>query len=152
MRQAAESSLEAVRLRVLAEHLAIRRVLRSIEDHARAVADGAEGADDAGLRDRLSAFEGIFLEHLAMEETELAPLLRDVDPWGPVRVERMLEEHVQQRRQVGALMTARDEPSVRRLAASSLRLVARIRKDMREEERDLQALRADGFDAAPISS
>jgi iron-sulfur cluster repair protein YtfE (RIC family) len=49
--------------------------------------------------------------HFAYEEEMIGPILRDVDAWGPVRVEQLYSEHEQQRRVLSSLANDAEAPS-----------------------------------------
>jgi hypothetical protein len=87
---------------------------------------------------------------LLLEEKILQPVIVQVDAWGPVRVERMIEEHREQRLLLRAV--ANDIADERRpsdeLADELAWLVETLLHDMEREEKEFLAedlLRDDGF-------
>jgi hypothetical protein len=90
------------------------------------------------LRLLLVHFAVRFDAHLAYEERELAPRVRDLDAWGPAREERLLTEHVEQRRslaRVCALADGAGEASFAEIAAEVIELVEGLALDMTNEEK-----------------
>lgn len=85
-----------VRSIILEEHEQLRVKLRAIEaaiDHG----------NDSGLQNLLREFNHFFLKHIATEERILRPVLKDIDSWGDVRVDRMNKEHALQREEIEVL-------------------------------------------------
>ena len=76
--------------------------------------------------------------HTLWEERHLVPMLRDADAWGAERVERLRQEHAEQRRILGLLLERlRDERRSPRCIARDLReLCGRLEREMRREERE----------------
>lgn len=136
-----------VRKRVLSEHDELRELLEQLERAARAVLQGHASAADE-LRERTRSLEERLRAHFELEERILAPALREADPWGPERVERLDEDHVRQRAMLDGLRGAAVHPqrSVLELALLAWGFARLLREDMEEEERLLlseQLLRDD---------
>jgi hypothetical protein len=76
--------------------------------------------------------------HTRLEDDVLAPTLREIDAWGPVRANMLLEHHDQQRKDLERLLQLyahlRDPGDI---ANITLELIADIRADMRHEEQSL---------------
>lgn len=102
----------------------------------------AEHSTERPLRDSLLQFAALFCAHLDFEERELAPRVRELDAWGPVREASLRAEHAAQRTRLHFVCTMAD-PSVAPEAAGPwkthfvrevLRLMNDLTVDMREEE------------------
>lgn len=122
---------------ILGQH----RHIRTLLDHARAIADAAlEGqplASDA-VASAIGDIRAILEVHLTFEEAVLLPLLRDDLPLGPQRADRVLDEHRHQRDVLAELHDeARAHPELPTLAAKLAFLTSWLLTDMAEEERSL---------------
>lgn len=124
-----------VRSRILADHSRLRAELADMRDLAHRAGKDSQAAD--ALRRSLREFVDGFFAHLALEESELPPVVAGADAWGPERLEHMRVEHAEQRDMLQALVErTRDElPSA--LVAEAEALVRTILRDMAAEERDL---------------
>jgi hypothetical protein len=89
-------SFHTVRRTILEHHAEIRARLRGLTGYANRTDQWAQQA----LSILLPRFASHFEAHLAFEERELAPRIRDLDAWGRVREEALLSEHRDQRRRV----------------------------------------------------
>lgn len=134
--------------RRIAEEIAL---LRSLTQTLIAVAREAE-ADErrrVAIRDVLAQICAEVERHFQYEEEVVAPLMREVDSWGSVRVERMFKEHDEQRAVLVAL--AEDaEDGVRRveeLADEIVWFFRRFEEEMTAEEDRL--LSAESIGAEP---
>jgi hypothetical protein len=92
----AASSFYDVRQTILEQHAEIRARMRGLTEYANRTDHWAQQA----LGILLPRFASHFEEHLAFEERELAPRIRDLDAWGRVREEALLSEHRDQRRRL----------------------------------------------------
>ena len=115
--------------------------IRTLLEHARAVAearlDGQAEPLDA-VASAIGDVRSIFEVHLSFEETVLLPLLRDDLPVGPLRADRLLDEHTRQRAVLAALHDeARAHPELATLAAKLAFLAEWLLADMAEEEHSL---------------
>lgn len=124
-----------IRSIILEEHGELRRRLAGIE----ALLDGVLRGDATTRRELRACFDALcqlFVTHIAHEEAILRPVLADIDNWGPVRIELMDAEHVEQRERVAELsrLSPDEEPGVyvRRVRE----FVADLRADMDAEERE----------------
>src|SRR5436190_1165789 len=86
-----------VRAHVLADHARLRTVIGQVDRLALAVA-----CDDferlGALRERAGALYRMLVEHIDHEDAFLAPIIRQIDAWGPVRFEQMQKDHADQRK------------------------------------------------------
>jgi hypothetical protein len=122
-----------IRDRISREHVQIRILACTVDADCRRVLDGGS----ARLRDSALALTRALWDHLTVEDRLLVPELRKLDAWGPVRAERIAEEHARQREELANLaQLARSGPS-EELAARTRCLIAVLREDMDAEERDL---------------
>ena len=91
------------------------------------------------FRDVFTGFCHSFLEHIQLENKILKPALADADAWGQVRVEKMEEEHVQQKEQIEELMAEMEklqESGLLKFANSLRPFIKEIYEDMKSEEED----------------
>ena len=122
---------------ILGQHRRIRGLLARAQAVAEAALDGQPPSRDA-VASSIGDIRTTMEVHLAFEEKTLLPLLRDDLPLGPVRADRLLDEH---RRQRASLATLHDEarayPEFPELAAKLAFLVEWLLADMVEEEKSL---------------
>lgn len=139
-------SAEAVRESVLAQHEALRPVLRDLAATAQD-AERGDAAASAAVGDACARLRTDFERHLAFEEQHLIPALRASDPYGGERARVVLEEHARQRQELATLVDlSTTEHDARTVALALQSFIADIVQDMRHEERDLlgpEALRDD---------
>jgi hypothetical protein len=125
-----------VRLRILQEHETLRQRLNELEDAVNAILiDSTSSARVVELTRKLL----LELErHTELEDEILAPALMEVDAWGPVRADQLLQHHRLQRaevRELTRLFEMHVQPrDVARVANS---LTRDLRADMEYEERDI---------------
>lgn len=125
-----------VRTRILAEHAVLRVLYGTIEQHALAVLD--DEADEAGpMRERCAELCNTLLRHIELENAVLAPALRDLDAFGPLRAKQLIEEHERQRSALTATLISIDALRDHQLAVDILGLLAELRTDMTYEEETL---------------
>ena len=143
-----EATLTLVQANVRADHVRIRAALDELTRLASTSAQ--EGGETHWSLELTGAIWGLFLlfdDHLAMEERDLVPLLERTGVWGKVQVERMQQEHRQQRTVLLATVDACDDntkaPAV--IANNARWLVESLRRDMDREEREFESIRDDGF-------
>ena len=124
---------------VLGQHAEIRAHLRRLD-----VLGGPMPPEAVAVHLRIGVLRlaSLFESHLAFEERELAPWIRDVDAWGPCREEAMLAEHVEQRRRLREICVMAEASSADALdfAHEVSRLLVSILEDMAREERELSLL------------
>ena len=128
-----ELSASQVRSLILDEHTSLRDVLEEIEEALGEMTRRVPGALGR-LRGSLRTFRDAFLRHLSHEETVLRPLLREVDAWGPARVETMDEEHRTQRAALDELSCLALDHDVDRTVQHVEEFIRRLRADMEQEE------------------
>src|SRR5689334_8904249 len=94
------SALE-VRQRIAADHALLRSLIRALI----AVSQAAERDESqrAIIRDVLGQLCCELERHFDYEEEVIVPLMRDVDAWGPARVEQLCKEHDHQREVLDAI-------------------------------------------------
>ena len=128
-----ELSASQVRSLFLDEHAVLRNILEEIDAALGELTRRVPGAL-GHLRASLRTFRDAFLRHVQHEETVLRPILKDVDAWGPARVESMDEEHRSQRAALAELsrleLGADVDCTVQQIEA----FIRRIRADMDGEE------------------
>ena len=126
-----------VRGRILRGHEALRRQLDDLASVTHALRDG----DDSAVGHAISLCEELLIElsrHIDLEDAVLAPLLRDVDAWGPIRAARLLRHHVDQRAELKLIAErSHSEHAPITLAAVLSDLIEDLRADMAFEERDV---------------
>lgn len=124
---------------VLGQHAELRARLRDLEVLGRPMPREAVAVH---LRISLLRFASLFEGHLAFEEEELAPWIRDVDAWGPCREEAMLAEHAEQRRRLREICAMAEASSADPLdfAHEVSNLLVSVLEDMAREERQLSLL------------
>jgi len=128
-----ELSASQVRSLILDEHAILRDVLDEIEEALGELTRRVPGALGR-LRATLRTFRDAFLRHLSHEETVLRPLLKDVDAWGPARVETMDEEHQAQRTALHELSCLELGQDMDRTVQQVEEFIRRLRADMNQEE------------------
>lgn len=123
-----------IRSRVLAEHVLLRRHVAEISRHCRSTASERQRTHLVSALDELKE---LLHRHLAYEERALVPILLEADAWGPVRVERLEQEHAQQRLVLVALSEDASERPVEELVEELLWFVTALERDMDDEDRTL---------------
>src|SRR5262245_64583031 len=98
-----------VRERILHEHRVIRDQLLELETELDSLAVDATKLDSLIETARKLLVE--LSAHTELEDAILAPALREVDAWGPVRATMLLDHHSEQREQFRNLMVAYDKAS-----------------------------------------
>jgi hypothetical protein len=125
----------AVRERVLAQHATLRELLRqALEVTTHGLQGDGTGEDE--LARLVHDLRARFRAHLSFEEQALAPVLSNLDDWGPERVDDLLEEHARQRAELDTLVEGlRNGWDAARLALTLRSLVTDLLLDMEHEER-----------------
>jgi len=124
-----------VRARILADHVAIRGMLLSLEHVAQRVRGGEQSLLGA-LRLEGEALLRCLQDHMLWEDLHLAPALRQADAWGEERAARLDSDHREQRQVLAHCLSAvcdesRPAPVV---ARTLIDLVGLLRKDIQDEE------------------
>jgi len=130
-----ELNSSQIRELILDEHVGLRD---EMEDIASFLADvAAERAEVATrLHRRLKNFYDAFLKHIAHEDSLLRPVLANIDAWGAVRVEKMDDEHREQRSTIAELLALDPKTNLEGYLASVQAFLTAVKADMAEEEHE----------------
>jgi CBS domain-containing protein len=135
-RHAASLRPSHVRARILAEHEVLRQLYANVEELARRVL--AEDADaEEPLRERCRELYQTLLRHMELENTILAPALRETAGFGQVRAQTLLDEHERQRSVLFQALIAVEADSEADLARDVCTLINELLVDMAHEEQAL---------------
>jgi hemerythrin len=138
---------DEVRKRLATDHA----MLHSLCGALIAVARAAERDEmqRSAIRDVLDQLCHAVERHFQFEEEVIVPLLREVDAWGPVRVERLATAHEEQRLVLVALVEDAQDGvrNVDDLADEIVMFFQRFEQDIAEEADGL--LRAEAIGAEP---
>ena len=88
------------------------------------------------MRNALAEFNYFFLKHVDQEEAILRPVLKDIDSWGSVRVERMNKEHAAQRNEIQMLEELLGTGNPALYLEPAQKFIAELYKDMVVEEKE----------------
>src|SRR5262245_30025003 len=125
-----------VRKRILHEHRVIRDQLLELETELDKLA-----VDEQRLNSVILIARRLLVDlsaHTELEDAILAPALRELDAWGPVRAEMLLDHHSEQRQQFQELLAAYDKATdFDAIARMTFELAAEVRADMLREESSL---------------
>ena len=125
---------DQVRSQLLAEHEQLLRVIAGCEEMAEEVVSG-RGERWRQLLARVIDLVDRFEEHNRDEESRLAPLLREIDSFGDVRVEQMVRDHEEEHLALRlALRAVVDVEVPDRAARDALDVLQRLRQHMAAEE------------------
>jgi hypothetical protein len=131
-----------VRRQILDEHERLRDQLDTLHTAVSALfGDGEVLGDGEQLANLAAIARRVFMSlvlHTKLEDAIVAPALRDIDAWGPIRANTLLEHHAQQRGQLASMLEAYEtnaEPL--RLARATLDWIEEVRLDMQHEEREM---------------
>ena len=121
-----------IRDELLAQHEGLRRRLDAASGAVAAWASG--GAPQATVRSELAGLSDALRMHNLVEERTLRELIRNVDAWGPVRVEIMDESHVEEHRDLfdalHAISLAQDgSEALRELEGFRTRLLGHMERE-----------------------
>lgn len=125
-----------VRARILAEHQVLRSIYVEVEDLIGRVQEGERDADGS-LRERCRELYQTLLGHIELENTILAPALRQTDGFGPVRADELLREHERQRAVLFEALASLDDGAALKLVRTVQPLIVSLRIDMAHEEQAL---------------
>ncbi len=123
-----------VRERILAQHRDIRAMLDQLDEGVEKLGSGEEGQDE-WLHRAVDALGQVLEWHMRVEEKYLVPMVQEADGFGPVRAERLLEDHRQQTVELRALLKDVSTSVGPDLADRVNHLVGIIREDMEYEEK-----------------
>ena len=124
-----------VRERVIEQHRTLRELLHhALDATTRALQPAGPNRDE--LSRLVYELRSRFRAHLAFEELHLAPVLANLDLWGPERVQDLIEEHARQRAELETLVDGIDgDWDAGRLALALRSLTTDLLLDMEEEEK-----------------
>ncbi len=124
-----------IRERILAEHDRLRRLIGAIRSVADLIGEGDEELGDS-LRVMLVALFRKLKNHMRYEDETLAPLLRDLDAFGEVRVEAFAREHEDQRQQMTEILqtATNHHADGREVAERAIAISERVLNDIEHEE------------------
>ena len=126
-----------VRRSILVQHERIRTLLARAHEVAERALDQEPQPVDA-VASAIGDIHATLEIHLRFEEKVLVEILNDDLPLGPLRVERLRDEHARQRTTLASLHDeAKAGPQVPMLAAKLAFLTTWLLDDMNEEERSL---------------
>ncbi|MBX3203750.1 MAG: hemerythrin domain-containing protein [Labilithrix sp.] len=137
-----------VRKRISSDHALLRGLCRALIAVARAAE--RDERHRPVIRDVLGQLCAEVERHFQFEEETIVPLLREVDAWGPVRVERMYHDHAEHRSVLVALTEDAEEGvrNVEDLADEIVWFFQRFEQEMAAEEERL--LSAEDIGAEPL--
>lgn len=121
--------------RIRRERDVLRRRVEDAVELARRVLSG-ENPSDADLHRCAEALQRAMLHYIDLEDELLPQVLRNVDAWGPARVEQMRREHAERRRTLQRVVEALDaRPHDHVLAAGLLcELAAQVLVALADED------------------
>jgi len=130
-----DMALGDVRARVLADHVKLRNVIAEVDRLAYAVS-AEEVKHVAALRERAEDLYRMLAEHIDHEDAVLAPIIRKIDAWGPVRHDQMRNDHANQRAALAQAIRDLETggPALGQVVQS---MCWEILHDMKREEHDL---------------
>ena len=126
-----------LRKHALDRHERIRDALRGVLEAASAAAEREKGAL-MRLRRTLRALEDAVRQHAGEDQALVAPVLRELDAWGPIRVEQLAEDHRKAEAIVGSIPPDAPEHELVGRARSLVRPLLRL---LKHEERTLLSKR-----------
>lgn len=129
-------------------HERVRETMRTTLGAIAKINDGDRSAA-AELRERTHALGNVLAELVAVEETDIGPIVEKVDAWGPQRRERMHEAHDNEEAAVAeAERAAYEEQDPVELARVVLHAIREVLRALRWEEKYVihpHLLRDDGI-------
>lgn len=127
-----------VRARILADHVAIRGMLLSLEHVAARVREGDQSLVGP-LRLEGESLLRQLQDHMFWEDLHLAPALRQADAWGKERAAQLEVDHREQRQVLAHCLAAVNDHSrpAALVARTLIDLVGMLQADIEEEERVL---------------
>jgi iron-sulfur cluster repair protein YtfE (RIC family) len=126
-----------VRNRVIAQHDFLRGELADLQQLADAVKKGNVRNNVSRLKARVTEFLSRLEQHMAYEELVLEPMLLEMDPARPTLVERMREDHLEQRALFRAFIEDLQGDGPEGLAQHVRELAQNLFHDIEIEERVL---------------
>jgi len=137
-----------VRERITSDHALLRSLIRALIAVSRAAQEDEK--QRPVIRDVLGQLCGEVERHFRYEEEVIVPLIRDMDAWGPARVEQFCRDHEEQLSVLVALVEDAQDGvrNVEDLADEIVWFFQRFEREMAEEEQRL--LDAETIGAEPI--
>lgn len=137
-----------VRQRIASDHALLRSLSRALIAVSRTCA--ADESQRQVIRDVLAQLCCEVDRHFQFEEEAILPLMREMDAWGPARVEQLCAEHEQQKAVLLALAEDAEDGArnIEELADEVVWFFERFEQEMAAEERRL--LEAEVIGAEPI--
>jgi hypothetical protein len=130
-----EMAVGEVRARVLADHAKLRTAIAEVDRLAYAVS-AEEVRHINALREQAENLYRMLAAHIDHEDAVLAPIIRQIDAWGPVRHEQMRNDHANQRAALAQAIRDLETggPALGQVVQS---MCWEILHDMKREEHDL---------------
>ena len=130
-----ELNSSQIRKLILDEHAVLRD---EMEDIATLLQDVAAQRAEAAqrLQQRMRKFYDAFLKHIAHEDSLLRPVLANIDAWGAVRVEKLDDEHREQRSTIAALTALNPMSDFEAYLKRVQAFVTAVAADMAAEEQE----------------
>ncbi len=122
-------SPSSVRKIILEEHGQIKRKLNHIES-------SYNSHDPITLINAFRELLYFFLKHIEHEELILRPVLKDIDAWGGVRVDKMNKEHAEQRLEILKIDKELNELPIVEVLPIIKKFVSALYADMESEEKE----------------
>jgi hypothetical protein len=136
-----------IRTELLAQHAGLRSLIADTRKAAEGVRGGSAGREE--LRFRVERLTTALRAHNLHEETVLRDIVKNVDAWGPVRIEIMDEAHVDEHLGLVAALLGTNAASDAEIAGTGVSSVLdRLEAHMAREEEVILAesvLRDDGI-------
>lgn len=137
-----------IRQELLAQHANIRAKMDAVQV---ALASSRNGQGDSPeLHHALEELLALVVRHNTSEEELLKDFIREIDPWGPVRVEGMNEAHEKEHEAISAALAdvVKKAPESRAITE----LFTRMAQHMELEERNVLAKDLFDDDGPPVDS
>lgn len=138
------ASTEVLRARLFADHQALRSLAAAVRTTA--CFAPCDEMQRQRIRGTLAQLCAQIERHIALEEQELAPLLRIADAWGEVRVDLMAREHAEQRSVLVAVSEDAEDGShpIDELVDELVWFAQRVERAIEDEQRRLLTAEALG--------
>jgi hypothetical protein len=127
----------AVRQRILDEHARLRPQLVRLQELASWLREAP--APLLAVKRVAQRLLGELEAHTRLEDAVLAPVLRDVDAWGPIRESELLTHHIEQRDHLHEILAGLDASGddFIRVAELTLAWTSDVLLDMDHEEQSI---------------
>lgn len=125
-----------VRARILEDHASLRRQLKELEQAVDEMHGDPSQCDN--VIEIACQILTALVKHTELEDSILAPALREIDAWGSIRATLLLDHHATQRTQLRELVEDYERPeNPERIARFTLAWIREVRADMAHEEMDV---------------